>query len=192
MYNLQSLIDKQLISRTLVNGLIAKSYTPCLKPISCSSNTNQLIIYSHAPINLLVIEQLALLFKIPFQDHSREELAHTISKIRKQFKKYVASESVNTLYDTTKIGSFSHLLPYQKSAIESITWNRHYSFLKRDITPWGNSFFVSYVHGHDPTYSSSGNVFNLDNNLGKLPGESKGIYSVLITDATLVDIDSFD
>lgn len=172
MDNLELYIQKGLIAREEVEALVRRAYLPKLKLISYSINRSfkGIRIYSHAPIDLSVIRQIASKFSISYQDKTIYELAQTIDGINAHFQKnYVEQGKVNVLFND--IGNKSN--PFTM-----LIWNRDYQKINR--LSKNHDYDVYYSHGHDAKPNLATHVCNLDNQLGK--GHiMQGKYNILRT-----------
>lgn len=181
-YNLQTLIDKGLVSRDEITEMVEQYYIPALKALSYSlSDDKQTItIYSHAPIDVgsdHTVKALAKLFNVEFNDSSAVELAKTIERINVIFTLHLKNHTLHTLYDIRRLG---YETKNSTNALEVLTWNRGYRSINRE--PVHNGYHVNYVHGHDPSGPTLGNIINLDNKLGKIPQFHQGEYTATTTD----------
>lgn len=179
---LQFLITEKLVSREEIISIINQVYKPLLKVLSYSLNKDhsEITIYSHAPIDFKNIEQLAEKFNIFFDNTSAVKLAQTIEQINSKFKQFVINNSVNTLYTREMMHRGYEGLPITSDApIEFLVWNRRYSILDR--SPLRNDYCLNFVHGHDSGVQTTGNIYNLDNLLGKAEHLNRGIYTALFS-----------
>lgn len=147
-------------------------YVPYIKLISFSldKSNNEITIFSHAPIDLADIKGLSLYFDVPYNDRSIVTFGEMIDAINGKTKP-------DQLYP--------HCSPYHFDKHERFhpiyrcAWNRCLTDLNRPaIHP--NGFKMHWVHGHDPLCESDDHITNLDNELGKCPGNYKGEYTALI------------
>jgi hypothetical protein len=85
--NLLKLFGKNLIKKEDIISILKKAYKPKLKAISYSINptSEQITIFSHAPIGLDNIKELANHFKVNYQDSTSKELAQTIDFINEKW-----------------------------------------------------------------------------------------------------------
>ena len=180
LMNLQKLINHNLITRPSVDAMLAESYYPHLKLLAYSIDQHEINIFSHAPIDLDVIKNIALQFQwndVEYHDESMFALANTIDDINREFKQRVQNKCVNELVrGLTKAHREAGFL---NDPINFLIWNRKQSQLKRDLIHQG--YRVLYVHGHDSATTKAMNVINLDNHLGKGRFCYRGPYVVLST-----------
>lgn len=178
--NLQHLINKQLVSRNDVVEMV-EYYKPTLKTISYSLNLerNSLTIYSHAPVDITIIQSLAYKFNVSFLDRTPIELAQTIDAINVKFQEYITTNNVHSLYNNHNFGFNCDNRTELSNPFELITWNRDYRGLNRPETH--HDYHIDYVHGHDSTLFNQSNLFNLDNLLGKSPNHHIEKYQVLVS-----------
>lgn len=175
MENMQKYIDMGLIAREEVEAIVQRAYLPNLKLISYSMDKDKsnIRIYSHAPIDLAIVKQVAKKLNVPYKDDTVDDLAYTIDAINQKFQNnYVATGKINTLFNNLQDNTNPFTL---------LVWNRNYRILDRK--PKHNNYNVYYIHGHDPTVQVQENVINLDNFLGK-PAMLQGLYNVMHTFGT--------
>ncbi|RUR17506.1 Dot/Icm T4SS effector Wip [Legionella septentrionalis] len=178
LYNLQKLIDHNLITRSQVVNLINYAYKPALKALSYSLDhaNNTITLYSHAPVDLTIIKFLTEKFNekyqkdlrvgITYQDESIEELAETIECINKEYTVHAELNFIHILYDRESIGCDPYAKPNAQNPFEMLTWNRDYEQIQRATKHKG--YNIHYVHGHDATgVTDECSYWNLDNTLGK-------------------------
>ncbi|MFY7698059.1 MAG: Dot/Icm T4SS effector Wip [Legionella sp.] len=187
MYNLQYLIEKNLISKQDIENTINNSYKKLIKPLSYSLSLtdNSITIYSHAAIDIQVIKFLAQKLQVSFADNNPAELAKTIDIINKKFSNLANHNAVSTLYNRETIGRDVYQPPSPDNPIEMLTWNRGYQSINRQ--PQYKSYTVNYVHGHDIKGPSKDNIYNLDNTLGRGDDANNchGMYHVIYSNEAL-------
>lgn len=181
MLNMQSLIDKNLISEEEILTIVREVYKPALKTISYSLDEKEIIIYSHAPIGLNNIKSLAEKFNINYDDTTAEKLAQTIDEINKKYQDYVQKNEGNTLYSNENMRKgFQGYVDLSSAPIEFIMWNRLYNHIDRPVNHYDYNLF--FVHGHDSSEGPKENVshiHNLNNELGQYVRNNEGIYTVI-------------
>ena len=173
--NLNKLCAKGLVPPEKVIELINKSYKPSLKLVSYDFTEDGLTLYSHAPIDVSILQNLAQSFAINFEAETPAKLAFTIDKINFAWQQVVKSNEVHTqLNEIILEAAYNHpeRLSKKECPFTLISWFRNISQLKRtnEAGPkhHGLSFDLTFVHGHDPEIPSEANVINLDNHHGKL------------------------
>jgi hypothetical protein len=167
LIRLNNFIGRGLVSKNDINNIIRQFYKPNLKVLSYSVTKDQktIVIYTHAPVGLTEIEQLANELNIPYKDESATELAQTIDEINKVFQtKYVQQNKVTTIFNI----------------LEPFLWNRKYDGLVRPSTH--NQYSVKFVHGHDGTEKTENNIYNIDHNnsLGKANHYIEGKHQIFV------------
>ncbi len=186
MYNLQIFIDRGLVSRETVNDIVKTFYIPCLKAVSYGLNDDEscISIYSHAPIGLSTILDMATKLGIAYDDRTPAALASTIDQINF----FVANNKITNLF----IEEESFILINGKQCIDPkidpfrfTIWNRDYEAIQHDrpaVHP-EHGYGFNYIHGHDGKGPSEIYIAPLDkrNKLGKSSFENKGYYSVFIS-----------
>ena len=185
LINLGVLVKKNLVSRTEIENLIQTVYQPQLKLLSYTlDKTRQFItIYSHAPIGLSTIQELAKLFEIPYFDKHAADLAKTIDEINLHFSTLIKEKKIVTTSHLNECHFDAEHIPLNLPILRT-TWARGY--LKQDFPKKSNGHYdIYYVHGHDgkgvvePRYENQ--EINLDNNFGKSPDKNQGKYYVLFS-----------
>lgn len=184
LYALSNLVKKGLVTHQEVFNIISSSYKPNLKLIGYSLDlkTGSITIFSHAGMGLKVIKMLAKKFEVSYHDDSIFTLANTIEKINKEFMLSVMGDKVNRLYSRNEMmkGYLGKMKLNDNNALEFVLWNRAYEELDRPIRH--NGYSVSFVHGHDSTEKSIGNIYNLDDSVGKDITLHQGEYKALLSD----------
>lgn len=179
---------------------IEEGYLPTLKLLSYSLVAyNAITIYSHAPIDLSVIQSLANklgvgydaeVFNVGAQAVDSRRLAAIIDAINCKFQiDYVRTNKIHELTLSQDLKRFNpdwaYKIDYKKYPIFYLIWNRNHSTLYR------NQANIKWVHGHDPERVVLQNVFNLDNSLGKYEDKNIGTYSAILSNEVQRDL-SFD
>lgn len=180
MEKLQILVEEGTVTREEILAIANKSYKPTLRAISysLSEDEKEITIYSHAGIGLNTIERLAKKLEVEYKDATASELAQTIDSINARFQKHVQNNTVNTLYTRENMAAgYSGRSDLSDAPFEFIMWNRFYHHIDRPAAHF--DYYVSFVHGHDSSESTIGNICNLDNNLGKIECLNQGVYTVL-------------
>lgn len=184
IYGLRKDIRNHVIKIEEVENLIQQYYLPNLKVLSYTiNNTNQITIYSHAPITAIKIKLLTDIFNVKFLNATVNDLANTINLINNIFKKII-SNKVNLkifLNETIRIES-------KNFHIFNDFINDRYEEIQIDhITKGEYSYKVINVHGHVGekelilTSSPQWSYINLDTNLGKAEDLNKHEYIALVS-----------
>ncbi len=175
---LQDLIDRNLVSRDEINALVEECYKPSLKALSYSFNEEgKLTIYSHAAIDPQKIRYMADKLDLPWLGDDDPSIARTIDAINSAFAEHVQNNTVTRLIglDEVPLRAINGQEPIdaQQFPFAHLIWNRSTRDLQR-------SAHIDFVHGHDKSDLTQGNIFNVDNDLGKAPGQyHTGTYNVL-------------
>ena len=205
--NLQLLIYSGLIKREEINFIVKECYIPHLKLMSYSinrpfnpknnnddndtddHNINQrdLTIFSHAPIGLDNLFQIASCIEILeihenqqnlLEENYLECISNLIDRVNTEFSDLLKQKS--GVYELFKVrenildimaGNFIDPLLFP---LTFLIWNRAHIDLLRPK-------HIFFVHGHDSRKIQEENVCNLDNNLGKDITLHKGKYTALYT-----------
>ena len=184
--NLQVIIGNGLVTRDAVDKMVADCYKPHFHALGYTLRRGEgdketIIIHSHAPIGIGLIECIADKLGVPYRDDTAHDLAQTIDRVNAAFAFFVEHKAVNHLFTvenrevvaTTADGARN--IDPRSNPFGFLTWNRNHD-LSREGEHRG--YAVEYVHGHDSTSPSRANISNLDNQLGKGASNSRGIYTV--------------
>jgi hypothetical protein len=168
MLNLQTSIDEGVVSRKAINTIVKETYLPALRLLSYSMNIagDFLNLFSHAPIDIAMIRDIALLLGVSLDETNPDMLGSSIDNINQQFKAFIDARQVHQLY--------------QYEAIQLVANNRDYERLDRYEHHPDFGYKLCYVHGHDDTAAESTFCYSLDNPLGQ-PGRSTGMYLCYIS-----------
>ncbi len=179
MNALQTLIERKLITFDSVISLVKSAYQPTLKALTYTLNDyqNEITIYSHAGIGLSNLQAIAEKLKVDYKDVDAIVLAKTIDAINSKFQEHVNDNKVHELATYEELSSLDSRQP-EEIPIAHLMWNRRYDNLVRPEQK--NDYNIKFVHGHDSHESTMGNIYNLDNKLGKFD-ISTGQYTVLYT-----------
>ncbi|ASQ45286.1 hypothetical protein [Legionella clemsonensis] len=168
---------------------VVSLYNNIYRPMSCvlsytlDHENNGITLYSHAPIDVEVIQNLAKAWEVKYDDRTPQALAASIDRINQHYQQYAGSNQIHKLYDPqdmTAAASEYNLIDKQKNPFLFLMWNRDYTAINRSAQH--NGYFVSYVHGHDSgELIASANVRNLDNELGKYDEKTLGKYTAVCT-----------
>ncbi|WP_133131182.1 Dot/Icm T4SS effector Wip [Legionella yabuuchiae] len=165
--NLDSLIQRGIVFLDEIYRIINRHYKPHLKLLSCSLDKygKEITIFSHAKIDLSVIEALADLFEVVYREDSPQELALTIQQINLNFSKAVLEEKVNFI-SSIKHRSWKFHNTHS-NPVEFLIWNRNHEILDRPANHTLYSYRLKFIHGHDSTEEPYEHLVTLDSMLGK-------------------------
>ncbi len=140
--------ERRILSKAWLNKIKLISY-------SISLTEDRITIFTHAPVDLNIIELAANQLRVQYADKSPISLAYSINQINEAFQK-------NFLLKFEPIS-----IRNENDALYKIIWNRDVTQLERQEEY--KNYKVTFVHGHDPTPTRQTNAFNLDHNnlLGK-------------------------
>ncbi len=182
LLNLQKIVNKGYVKAQSIVDIAKAAYLPKLKAIAYSLNTytNEITIYSHAPVGLNNIQNLAALLKVEYRDTSIEDLRITIDSINSEFQKHIANNAIDNLFPDGKVCN-----PYTKKNLDKlpeapflfVMWNRNYDHIERPKTK--HDYKLNFVHGHDYDGETKDHIYNLDNILGKAHNANLGSYTAL-------------
>lgn len=188
MLGLQTLIDKNLVSRDEVLKIINLSYKPRLKALSyiLAEDGSEISIFSHAGIDIKAIEAIAKKLNVPFKDDTAFELAETIDNINTSIQIHLANNTMHTLYTELGMqkGYSNYGIDCNENPIEFLLWNRDYEGLDRNECH--RNYKVEYIHGHDSDAEAQKNVTVLNSTLGSSEDNFQGsVFSRLSFNAEL-------
>jgi hypothetical protein len=202
MYNLGTLVEKGLVDKEELKGLVEKNYLPNLKLISYSLNMSgtRLSYFAHALTSANNIQALAKQFGVEYHAETVLKLANTIEEINEKFAEFVKNKQImncvkfkeykeyrRQVEQDSGIKLYCDNAPLEFPVIRSI-WNRGVSLIDEPkammegFIPYYD-FDMLHVHGHDGGGEVENYHFdcvvNLDNHFGKSPKNHKGTYSIL-------------
>lgn len=166
-----------------MNRIIHEIYQPRLKVLSYTIDSNQdtLILYTHAPVGLKIIESLARELDVKFKDDTAQELIESINNINHSFQTIVRNMQVSKRINFDMI--ISQNVPLD-AGLENIIWNRCIEGLDRVNQHPRNGMNIIWVHGHSydcPTIEKK--TYCLDTRrLGKYKDIQDEAHSALTTD----------
>jgi len=175
---MQILIDKGLVSREEIDEMIEEAYLPYLKMLSYSIDEDEsgITIYSHAPIGLSTMSDLANKLelvgsKINFNKLSMGGLTDLIDDINLEVQKNRFCDLIEN--EPLIINHGSETRP-----ILFTLWNRIYDILKNEQPSEHPiyKFKIRFCFGHDANGPLADNLIQLDknNSLGKTAQNNKG------------------
>ncbi len=185
--NLQTIVERGLVSREEIIDLTNRAYKPSLKAISYSLNEDQsnITLYSHAAIGINTIKKVAEKLGVPYADASAVELAQTIDAINELFQAYVDADAVHYLYSREQMeAGYMGYADLSDAPFELLMWNRLYNEEIIQRPDKIGNYTLNYVHGHDSSDPKTTNNYNLDNSLGKFEHLNQGEYTVLYSHET--------
>lgn len=173
--NMLALISKGLIRKEAVFRLIESVFLPSLKLISYTKDLEKRIIYlfSHAPVGLEIVRELARHYRVPFRVDTLEALCSTIDAINVEFSAGISLGAPFLIDLHRKIyrGKGSHY---------KLIWSRRKSdyspLLPASLGKGSEQYELFFIHGHDgPAPNANPRQINLDNHLGKNPLQGGGL-----------------
>lgn len=177
MTNMNTLIEKKLISRKQIDSLIKNSYLPHLKGLHYRiTKNNEIDLFTHALIDLRILRRITRRTKVAFDASSKEALAQTIDRINDVLLKALAGRKMHTLFPALQKGQ----LPNTKEAdsLSRLIWNKEYDDL--NFTMANINFIINFIHGHDHDAVKADNIKSLDHKVGKAPENYQGIIEILV------------
>lgn len=102
--NLRTALAHGIVSRAEINELM-EHWIECLHLVTCSHVHDRVTIYSHAPIGLNVIQDVALKYGVSYQDETPEDLCHTIQAVDACFRASLIKDttSLSRLYQEVRV-----------------------------------------------------------------------------------------
>lgn len=174
---LRKIVERGVLTKEALVSMVNTHYKPYIKLLSYSVDkaSNEITIFSHAPIDINDIASCAAYYRIDYKDDTIDDITRVIDRLNR-----VVSEEI--LADTMHLHCY-HICDFFTeitSPIKRCAWNRDIDSLHRpSVHP--NNFFMRWVHGHDPKCTYATHVINLDNDLGKGPEYFEGQYTVYIS-----------
>jgi len=167
MQKMQVLLDNKIIEKEEIKNIVDNVYKKSLKAISytLSEDKKEISIYSHAPIGLNNVKNIVIKLKVNYDDSTAVKLAETIEEVNNKFQSYVMQNKLNELYDLTN----------RNEPFNFVMWNRNLNDLNRPKE--NNNYKLNFIHGHDSFEQTLGNIYNLDNTLGKAEVLNEGTYT---------------
>lgn len=177
LYALMDDIQDNLIDVAEINDLIQNHYIPNLKLLSYCVSGDELILYSHAPINASRIRGLAESLDIIVEFSNLNGMIETIDLINSVFLKKISDGATSKAW----INDF-----YSNQKVRNFFWGRN-EIVNDDKEIF--SFKVTNIHGHlgelpidANTVKNDWKYINLDGFLGR-PGEKHqvGNYYIIVS-----------
>ena len=155
-----------------VKRMVLESYLPnlVLLDYARSEDGKSITLFSHAPIHLNNIFEVAKEFGIPY-DNIKDD-GTPIEKL------IAVIDAINQDYQTNlQLGLHSDMM--EKIAIKKIAWQRHKKgsssgsylpgLIELDVDPRKGTPSITYVHGHDQPgrFITAKNAICIDNDIGK-------------------------
>lgn len=155
--NLLTLIDKGLITVDEVQTLARECYFPALKLVNYKVNLDgSLNIYTHAPIGLETIEDLARFFEVNYSDINQKALIKTIDAINQKARTAIENSEFKRYFDIddesfVDAAKSRNIALRKQQPVACLFWARNLRADFRD-KPQGD-FKVHLIHGHTgPTF----------------------------------------
>lgn len=178
MLNLQTLIDHKLTNKDDLIETIYHHYLNHIKAIAYTLNQNkkQLTLYTHAPIDLRIVQKLANQLDLNYDDVSLFQLRNTFERINAKISDWLIRGQFSIHYAELEATARERKI---ESPLTQLIWNRDYHRLNRLPHDRIKTFGLIYVHGHD----SRSHIINLDDTFGKNIQNTQGSYSIYLTRA---------
>ena len=114
--------------RTL-HEILRREYFPKLRLISYSMEKDKsgIRIYSHAPIDLVIVQKIASRLGIEYKDDTVESLGQTIDAINREFQaNYIEPVKARNLFDRSRGPRDDQDMSDQTNPFNFLVWNRNY------------------------------------------------------------------
>lgn len=180
MYNLQALIMYKFLEEPELNELVSM-HQQHSTILSYALSDDGIRLYTHAPVDLAIIQDLTRKWNLPYRDETPLELAATIDLINQTYRTILLKDGFSKMIDMNALSLYSNsgradvqkLLTReiaQQYPLERIVWNRDYNMDRSAKHPKG--YQVGFVHGHDSNTAyynrpEAAHITNLDSNFGK-------------------------
>ena len=178
----ESIGQGKVCSKERFEQFMENDYLPTLKLLDYSLSENDpkhITIFSHAPVDLEVIEYMSKKFGVSHRAKTVEALTQTIDEINRKFVACVRDGNVGLIYDDSKIGNSGYSI-LKENCVEYAIWNR-----TEDLNAGSKAIsadHISFVYGHTMGESHQReNVVKVDNVLGKVDGLHRGIDPVFVS-----------
>lgn len=149
MIALKKSIAAGAVTHEEVLDMYHRVYKKHLKLISYSVDvqSNEIHVFSHAPIGINHIQGLANKFSVPYLANSAIELAQTIDAINAAFSEKITANEVHSLYTHEMMtkGYSGKKLDDKEEVVAATVWGREYQSIVRTAS----GFKVIFIHGHD-------------------------------------------
>lgn len=176
---MNSLINRGVVSDKAVRDLVALSYLPMVKAISyiVSPDKKNILISTHAPVGLEVVEKLATKFGLPYNEDTIDGLIGTIDAInaniltllqRKKLYSEIEAElgPIFELYDGEQRYQDGIIDP--EFPLQRVTWSRAANGIRTTrLDGQRLPYNLFFEHGHIGDGSIYPTHTNLDNKFGK-------------------------
>lgn len=160
---LLELIDKGYLERDSVIKLVTTYYLPHLKLVSYALKRaeNTIRIFTHAPIDLLILEAAAKKFDVSYKDRTIQELAELIDTVNGIFKTQIEEgtkitdlfppHTLRLISSTRNMTSLRYLKKDTQCVFAWLTWNRRIDGVLSALTE--GEYNILFVHGHHHDFS---------------------------------------
>lgn len=151
-----------------IEQILQQDYLPHIKLISYKViDSNQICLFTHAPVGLETIQMLAKLYGVAYRDDTVADLCKTIDAINQLFR-------ITDLY-------------HDHAEIKRLIWTRGLKDKLRVLPQEHRGYKIYLAHGHegptstkDPFASHQENMFNLDgSDLGKSDVDLIGLHQAI-------------
>ncbi len=174
---------KGWVDLTEITTFVEQTYYEQLELISYSINRNkqEITLYTHAPIGLETIKEIAQKYKVAYQAGSINALSETIDNINVAFRADIKLNFVESFVPENF--NFFEQNETAKNSLLRVIGNRHVNdsskaSLERPARL--NGYRLNFVHGHDEQYPNTPNSHNLYSNLGESESSYQGGYKVSV------------
>ncbi len=149
LVGLHQSLETNVVNKETIESMVKTVILPRCKLVSCETGHNNVTIYSHAPITVGTVEQLADKFEIEQDCQTVEGTITTVAAINERFLETFNSENFSMLY--TDDESFAAASPMADPAkvnnpVLKCIWARKLD--PKDARTNKRGYGVSFVHGH--------------------------------------------
>ena len=178
--NLEFLIKNKIVEHKELLNLMQEVYLPNLRLISytLTNNKEKIILFTHSPIQVRIIEDLAAYFNAQFAEIRRPDLTIVCNATTAQN----LADTIDALNNSFRKLFFINFKKWQEILLSNqccqgevssandplmcLLWN--YKQLSRDGEP---DFIERVIHGHIGSLGEDDYCVSLDTDLGKFPGD---------------------
>lgn len=182
LYGLAESLQEGFLKSPAVRTMVEKCYCPHLRLLSysiehLSKSQIRFNVFSHAVICKHTLQNLAECFSVESSIfESMEALAECIDDINAVFLEALLNKKNIADLVNTRYGYTSSLNSDDPDPMTALIWSRN-AHADCDIE---SNFDIYFIHGHDPDFYQDDHQ-NLDNLLGKIPGDRRLSEGELLT-----------
>jgi len=170
--NMRALFLLNIIDQAKTYELFDEVYRPYLRLTGGTHQVDSETLYTHAPINRKVLEDLTSTFDVEYDDRSKQAFIKSMEATNAEASKEIQNKQLTGTYRT------DYNCYGDDSSLYQLIWNRDPN---KSMEPEG-AFQILNVHGHvGPYFEMNANAINLDDNcFGKSEEYQKGMYCIYL------------